>query len=1053
MDFIQLELPDPEPINPHHPFPSAQGKVVFDRTYSRYKHDGTRETWFDTVRRVAAGNIAFVHGTDQNRWSDEVTAEYSRLVELMDDFSIVPAGRHLWATGAHKDRSFVSNCLAYETEVVTDEGIIKIGDQVGQQIRVKDGNNKWTEVEVRSYGVQELRKITFSYGRSQKVVYATGGHRWLMNANNKDRAEFVTTDELTPSHRVQKRAGRQGSLPNLSSIGVQAGFIYGDGTANDSYGAKATFCGPKDHGLLEHFSNVWTREAGPNILETGSVFPRSFKGLPSLSEGRSFLYGWLAGYFAADGCVDENGMVMLNSANRESLEFVRSLASILGIGTTPITVQSRRGFGTEDSDLFKIVFDRYTLNADFFLLAHHEERWSKSTTTGNQRNTQNWKVVSVETTSRKEEVFCVEVPSTQTFLLADGLLTGNCFYAHWTDKLSEHFTFTLLRLAEGGGVGSNYSQRYIQHYPKVKRNLTVHITCDPSHPNYEEMLAAGLLSTEYSHEWTGSFAVEDTREGWADAMSDLIDTFVKDAPVLHQNRVYDMSRVRGKGSPLRTFGGVASGPEPFAQMLVNIGAIMSARFEKKLRSTDLMEIDHEIGACVVAGGNRRSARMSLVNWNDPNIMDFLKCKSDPSKHWTTNISVEIDDEFIELVKLESAEIPMGPLVDGGQEAFKKYTRAHKVYREIIKGMLSNGEPGMWNYSLNNEGEPNEVQGCNPCAEISLSAWESCILGHVNLDNFGFHNGRTFNDLKEAHALMTRFLIRATYGTMNDEKQAEVVGRNRRIGVGHFGVQAYLAKHRAAISDLTLAGSGPHGWFNHQLAALKDEVREEARRYAFQLRIPEPVKVTTIAPTGSIAKMPGVTEGIHPIYARFFERRIRFSTVDPKEVAQLESLKLQGYKTEVAVNEKDTMIVVIPTKDKLVAEVEAMGIHPSVVESADEISLRGMLTLQTIYQENYADNAISMTVNIPAESHQNEYFLANPWGSDVPPPGALRIKEVGNTLLEFLPYLKGTTIMVDGSRQQAPYTRISESEYEALIGPKSVEDGTDSDCSSGACPIK
>lgn len=446
--------------------------------------------------------------------------------------------------------------------------------------------------------------------------------------------------------------------------------------------------------------------------------------------------------------------------------------------------------------------------------------------------------------------------------------------------------------------------------------------------------------------------------------------------------------------------------------------------------------------------------MSIVHWNDPNIMDFLKCKSDPSKHWTTNISVEIDDDFIELVKLESVPIPMGRIVDGGHDAFKNYTKAHKVYREIIKGMLSNGEPGMWNSSLSNEGEINEVVSTNPCGEITLEPWESCILGHVNLDNFGFHNGRSFDDLKEAHVLMTRFLIRATYGTMNDEKQAEVVGRNRRIGVGHFGVQAYLAKHRVAVSDLQLGRNhGFSSWFNDQLCDLYKEVRTAAREYAFQLRIPEPVKVTTIAPTGSIAKMPGVSEGIHPVYARYFERRIRFSTVDPKEVAQFESLKLQGYKTEVAVNEKDTVIVVIPTKDKLVAEVEELGIDPSVVESADEISLRDMLTLQAIYQECYADNAVSMTVNVAAESHQNEYFLSNPWGAEVPAPSAARVKEVGNTLLEFLPYLKGTTIMVDGSRQQAPYTRITQTEYEALIGPKSVEDGTDTDCSSGACPVR
>ncbi|MFE2098933.1 hypothetical protein [Streptomyces sp. NPDC059468] len=75
------------------------------------------------------------------------------------------------------------------------------------------------------------------------------------------------------------------------------------------------------------------------------------------------------------------------------------------------------------------------------------------------------------------------------------------------------------------------------------------------------------------------------------------------------------------------------------------------------------------------------------------------------------------------------------------------------------------------------------------------------------------------------------------------------------------------------------------------------VREEAREYAFQLRVPEPVQVTTVAPTGSIAKLPGVSEGIHPIYARFFKRRVRFSMPDPAQAKTVEDAVLQGYEVE------------------------------------------------------------------------------------------------------------------------------------------------------------
>ncbi|WP_250287742.1 hypothetical protein [Streptomyces atroolivaceus] len=122
------------------------------------------------------------------------------------------------------------------------------------------------------------------------------------------------------------------------------------------------------------------------------------------------------------------------------------------------------------------------------------------------------------------------------------------------------------------------------------------------------------------------------------------------------------------------------------------------------------------------------------------------------------------------------------------------------------------------------------------------------------------------------------------------------------------------------------------------------VREEARRYAFELRIAEPVKVTTVAPTGSIAKLPGVTEGIHPIYARHFIRRVRFSMPDPAQAKTIRDFEAQGYEVEQCVYDQsgNTYVVAFPMKEKLVAEVEGLGFDPKIVESADELSLHEML---------------------------------------------------------------------------------------------------------------
>ena len=595
----------------------------------------------------------------------------------------------------------------------------------------------------------------------------------------------------------------------------------------------------------------------------------------------------------------------------------------------------------------------------------------------------------------------------------------NCHVSHWNEKIADHFDFTFMRLMEGGGVGTNYSTKYIDQYEAPKRELKVHIVCDPSHPDYLKMSDAGLLSTEFSHEWAGAFQVGDTREGWSAGMTDLINTYYLD-DVKHYDRVYNISNVREEGRPLVSFGGTASGPTPFAIMLQEIAEVINKRVAtgEKLNPIDMMEIDHSLACCVVSGGNRRSARMAMVAWDDPYIFDFINCKKDSGKHWTTNISVVIDDEFTRLVKKMTRDFH--PLE----------RQAKDVFEAAVTGMLRDGEPGFWNHTLSNHGELAEVVCTNPCGEITLREWEACILGHVNMDSFAPKSqdeSYDYEGLVLAHRLMTRFLIRASFGDKADPKQQDMVNTNRRIGVGHFGVAGFLNKQGIRYSD------APKGTlYPRLLEQLYTVVRSEARHYAFKLRIAEPVKVTTMAPTGSIAKLPGATEGAQTPYAKYFERRIRFSTINAAE--QIQKYADLGYTIEEAKFEANTKIVVSVVKEKLVQEVEDLGYDAdSIVESQDELSLEDMLAFQEMYQLYYVDNAISYTANIP----ENKYS----------------VQEVMSIIQKFLPTLKGTTIMVDGTREQAPYTRLTKDQYEALTGPKVVEDSTDEECSTGACPIR
>ncbi|MFD1948569.1 DNA primase [Nocardioides aestuarii] len=207
--------------------------------------------------------------------------------------------------------------------------------------------------------------------------------------------------------------------------------------------------------MLKWFPNSHTTASGDNLLV--HHLPRFFKELPDQDESVSYLLGWLAGYFAADGCVAADGTVILNSADRHDLEFVRDVCTRLGIGTYGITTQVRTGFGPEPSELHRVHLINEDLPADFFLIDEHRRRFEAA---DKQFARRGWVVQSVEETEREEEVYCAEVPGGHAFTLEDNILTGNCFgcqeggdvitFLIKIDGLS--FTEAVERLADKYGV-------------------------------------------------------------------------------------------------------------------------------------------------------------------------------------------------------------------------------------------------------------------------------------------------------------------------------------------------------------------------------------------------------------------------------------------------------------------------------------------------------------------------------------------------------------------------------------------------------------------------
>lgn len=605
---------------------------------------------------------------------------------------------------------------------------------------------------------------------------------------------------------------------------------------------------------------------------------------------------------------------------------------------------------------------------------------------------------------------------------------ANCHVSGWHDDLSEHFTFTFLRLMEGGGVGANYSNRLINPTPyryRVENLVRVHFICDSDHKDYARM------DSYIEDDMRPSWLIPDSREGWAEALRLVIDAstsdnpygvrfFDQDAQVTTVDLTFDVSRIRPQGSEIRTFGGTAAGPLPLMKLLDQAAQKLNEMWMNGVDGLSCMDLDHLIAQCVISGNVRRSARMSLMHWYDPQIWHFLKCKAEGLSHWSTNISIEVDDEFIELLQSDCSP--------ESESDIARRNHARKVWDAICEGMLLNGEPGFWDSTLSNVGEDpaNPVISVNPCGEQALAPWENCTLGHVNLAAF---DPGDMEGILAAHKLMARFLIRATFGDITSQLQKEVVHKNRRIGVGHLGYQWWVNRMGIRYSKSHLSPT-----VRTKLTLMALDVGLEAEVYSDELGIPRPIKTRTVAPTGTIAKLFGVSEGIHPIYGKWFIRRIRFSDIDPSQIAQVESYRRRGYNVVKDIYSENTVVVEIPSVDPILL---AEGIDPDIVESANEISVHDMLLVQRMYQELYADNAVSFTVNVPE--------------------GYMTPAELGKSLSVHLGALKGTTVMVDGSRPLSPYERISKADYlemeEFFRSLAEADTFGDGGCRTGACPVK
>lgn len=336
-------------------------------------------------------------------------------------------------------------CFSGDTRFITAHGIRTLRECAGYSVPVLGHGGAWRMAEIRHFGQRQLWRVELSRYEDTKVVLTTEGHRWFVQYGKQSTRypKPVLTKNLKIGTTLASMFGRVSAHARPSAFGIAHGIVFGDGTHPLEGWRNPAFVvlyGDKNRNLKKWFPLSPTTEAiydGGSGLRVNDL-PRGWKQPPDMEESQSYLYGWLAGYFAADGSVHSSGNITLASANRRHLEIAQDIAARLGIGTLKIKERLRVGrSGKRIADIattiYTLPFMAATLREDFFLVDEHRRRF----TDAKPSRVNHWRVANVSETDKTDDVYCAVEPVGHVFTLEGNLLTGNCG-CHWNGNADPH---------------------------------------------------------------------------------------------------------------------------------------------------------------------------------------------------------------------------------------------------------------------------------------------------------------------------------------------------------------------------------------------------------------------------------------------------------------------------------------------------------------------------------------------------------------------------------------------------------------------------------------
>ena len=451
--------------------------------------------------------------------------------------------------------------------------------------------------------------------------------------------------------------------------------------------------------------------------------------------------------------------------------------------------------------------------------------------------------------------------------------------------------------------------------------------------------------------------------------------------VMIHNTGFAFSRLRPQGSRVKTTGGVASGPVSFLR-------VFNAATES-----------------IKQGGTRRGANMGILRIDHPDILEFIRCKSELDEYNQSfydavglalpdegareafktqlldkqianfNISCAITDKFMEAYyKGEDYN-----LIDPGTKKVVGKLNAREVFNEIIERAWQTGDPGLVfidriNHSTSNPvPELEEIEATNPCGEQPLAPWDACNLGSINLGKFVLEGGSDvdWEGLKRVTRQAVHFLDNVVQVNPYTLPQIyEEVRRNRRIGLGVMGwadmlfklkipytseeaielgekVMKFINGEGHSMSEELAELRGPFPNFPHSIYKNKKALRNST--------------VTTIAPTGTISIIGDCSSGIEPVFALAYIHQVKRPGL-PTRVLTIANQTFEAIAKEKGFYSDDLSQKVMD-KGSVAGFTEVPDEWQKVFVTAPEIDPQTHVRMQAAFQK-YTDNGVSKTINLP-----------------------------------------------------------------------------------------